>query len=93
MPEVLIVEPCIINHGDDRGGVHNDAGDVVTCNKENALKLAQMGRCLYVSREDDPDKASIYTASKEMLKAAQDMAKQRAKKTAGDPASGSEAQA
>ena len=88
MPEVLIIEPCIINHGDDRGGIHNDSGEVVVCNKENALKLAHMGRCLFVSREDDPDKAGIYTASKEMLKAAQDMAKARAKKSGGEAAAG-----
>lgn len=77
MPKVLIIEPCIINHRDDRGGVHNDAGEVVVCNQATANDLARMGRVLFLDKADDPDKRGLYTASAEMLKAAADMRKAR----------------
>lgn len=79
MPKVLITEPCLINHRDDRGGVHNDAGEIVTVAKDTAVDLARMGRVLFIDKADDPTKAGTLTASKEMLAAAADMRKAREK--------------
>lgn len=89
MPKVLITESCLINRGDDRGGVHCDAGDIVEgVPKDIAGDLARMGRALFVDSADDPTKGNTLTASKEMLKAADDMRRARAKaaKEASAPA-------
>lgn len=76
MPKQLITESCLINFGDDRGGVHCETGEIVPdVPKATAIDLARMGRTLFVDRADDPDKTGRYTASKEMLKAAADMRK------------------
>lgn len=74
----LIIEPCLINYGDDRGGVDQAAGDIVDVPKETAINLARLGRTLFVERKDDPDKTGRYTASEAMLSAAKAMT--RAKK-------------
>lgn len=75
MPKMLVIAGCLINHGDDRGGVAHAQGEIVEVNKDTADTLAKMDRALYASREDDPTKAGIHTASPDMLKAAQAMAK------------------
>jgi len=75
MPKILVIEPCLINHGDDRGGVDHAAGDMGDVPKDVAAKLVAAGRVLYVNKADDPDKHGRNTASKDMLKAAGDMAK------------------
>lgn len=79
MPKLLVIEPCIINFGDDRGGVDCAAGDIVEVQKDTAAALARVNRTLYVDKKDDPDKTGRYTASAEMLKAAEAMAKKSAK--------------
>lgn len=75
MPQVLIIESCLVNFGDDRGGVDCAVGEFVSPDKGTALTLAQAGRALYADRKDDPSKAGVHTASAEMLKAAKAMAK------------------
>jgi hypothetical protein len=75
MPKQLIVEPCLINYQDDRGGVHHDAGDFVEVPKDVALDLARAGRTLFVNRDDDPTKGGIHTASDKMVAAAEAMKK------------------
>ena len=75
MPKLLIIEPCLVNYGDDRGGVHQSAGDLVEVSKDVANALVRPGRALYVAKADDPDKGGHNTASKDMLKAAEAMAK------------------
>lgn len=77
MPKQLIIEACIINLGD--GGVPHEPGEIADIPKDTALSMARMGRTLYVDRKDDSDKSGRYTASAEMLKAAQDMAKAKSK--------------
>lgn len=79
MPKQLIIEPCIINHGDDRGGVDHAAGEIVDVPRDAAYTLAQAGRALYVDKKDDPDKSGRNTASADMLKAAADLAAAQAK--------------
>jgi hypothetical protein len=88
MPKQIVIEPCLINFGDDRGGVGHAAGEIVEVSKETAAKLAGAGRTLYVDKKDDPDKHARYTASKEMIKAAEQMAaeKARAAKANTEPA-------
>lgn len=89
MPKVLITESCLINRGDDRGGVHCEAGEIAeNVPKDTAIDLARMGRVLFVDSNDDPTKGNTLTASKEMLKAAADMRSARAKaaKEAAAPA-------
>lgn len=78
----LIIEPCIVNYGDDRGGVDQTIGDVVDVPKDVASKLASNGRALYLDKKDDPTREGRYTASKEMVKAAQDLAAAKAKAAA-----------
>ncbi len=75
MPKVLIIESCLINLGDDRGGVDHALGDIAEVTKDTAHALAHAGRVLYVDAKDDPSKAHLHTASKEMLKAAEQAAK------------------
>lgn len=80
MPKVLITESCLINRGDDRGGVHCEVGEIAeNVPKDIAVDLARMGRVLFVDSTDDPTKGNTLTASKEMLKAAADMRSARAK--------------
>lgn len=75
--KVLIIESTQVNHGDDRGGVHEEAGTVIEVNKENATRLTEAGRALFVNKSDDPFKDGRYTASKEMLTAAAELAKSK----------------
>lgn len=78
MPKVLVIEPCIINLGDDRGGVDHAVGVIAEPTKDTAWTLAQHGRALYVDPKDDPSKGNHYTASKALLKAAEAAAKAKA---------------
>lgn len=80
--KLLIIEACLVNYGDDRGGVDHAAGDVVDVPKATAATLATNGRALYINKTDDPDKAGRFTASKDMLKAAEAM--WRAKQKSGE---------
>lgn len=84
MPKQLVIESCLINFNDDRGGVDCAAGEIVEVPKATAIDLARAGRTLYVDKKDDPDKSGRHTASADMLKAAADMRKARDK--APDPA-------
>lgn len=79
MPKQLVIESCLINHGDDRGGVHHDAGEIVEVPKGTAIDLARAGRTLFVDKKEDPDKNGRHTASADMIKAAEAMHKARAK--------------
>lgn len=79
MPKQLVIESCLINHGDDRGGVHHDAGEIVEVPKGTAIDLARSGRTLFVDKKDDPDKHGRHTASAELLKAAEAAQKAKAK--------------
>lgn len=79
MPKQLIIEPCLINFGDDRGGVDCAAGDIVEVPKGTAGDLARAGRTLFVDKKDDPDKHGRFTASEAMLAAAKEMATARKK--------------
>ncbi len=75
MPKMLVIDPCIINYQDDRGGVAETAGALVEVTKDTARDLIGANRALYVNKTDDPDKHGRNTASPEMLKAAADMRK------------------
>lgn len=79
MPKQLVIESCLINHGDDRGGVHHDAGEIVEVPKGTAIDLARAGRTLYVDKKEDPDKNGRHTAGAELLKAAEAALKAKAK--------------
>jgi hypothetical protein len=82
MPKVIITEGCLVNYGDDRGGVHQDQGDLCEPAKDVALALVRVNRALYVNRSDDPDKAGANTASTELVRAAQAASKAKAKEPA-----------
>lgn len=75
MPKQIVIEPCLINYGDDRGGVDHAAGEVVEVPKDTAINLARAGRTLFVDKKDDPDKNGHYTASEAMVVAAKAMKK------------------
>lgn len=82
MPQLLILDPCLVNFSDDRGGIHHDSGDMPDVPKAAATDLVRRGRALYVNKTDDADKAGRYTASAEMVKAAKSMAAAKAKAAA-----------
>lgn len=75
MPKQLIIEPCLINFNDDKGGIAHAAGDIVDVPKATADALARTGRTLYIERKDDPDKNGVHTATPAMLTAAKEMAR------------------
>lgn len=81
--KILILDACLINFGDDRGGIHHDAGEMPEVPKAIAADLVRVNRALYCEKTDDPDKAGSNTASAEMVKAAKAMA---AAKKAAAPA-------
>lgn len=87
MPKIIIIEPCLVNYGDDRGGVHVDAGDEVDVNVDTAAMLAKLGRSLYVRKEDDPTKGQ-HTAPAELVKARRAQVTRRARQdvSGADPA-------
>lgn len=79
MPKMLIIEACLVNYGDDRGGVHECAGAQIEVGKDAATALVQAGRALYTDKKDDPNKTGANTASKEMIAAAEAAVKAAAK--------------
>lgn len=78
MPKILIIETCLVNHGDDAGGVAHEAGETIDVNKDTAIELAKYGRSLYLNKADDPTKTKLYSASADMVKAVEAAAKARA---------------
>ena len=80
--KILIIEGCLINYGDDRGGQHEESSSIVDVSKDTARKLTETGRALYVAKSDDQNKDGRFTAGKEMLAAAEALAKSRTKAAA-----------
>lgn len=76
--KIVILEATQVDYGDDRGGQHAESGEIVDVPKEQARKLTEFNRALYVSKSDDPTKAGIYTATKDMLAAAKAASEARA---------------
>lgn len=70
MPQILIIEPTIVNYGDDRGGVHADVAEIATVSKSDARALVTARRALYANRKDDPSRNGSDTASERMLEGA-----------------------
>lgn len=77
MPKQLVIEACIVNYHDDKGGQHQNVGDIISVTKQDAKDLADAGRTLYLVKAEDHTKGGLYTATNEMIKAAKDMAKAR----------------
>lgn len=75
MPKILITEACLINLKDDHGGQHFGIGSQPTVPKDIAADLVKANRALYCDKADDFDKGGRNTATKEMLKAADAIAK------------------
>lgn len=73
--KALITSACLVNFGDDKGGVHQAEGALIDAPKDQVTALVNAGRALYVNKSDDPDKAGGNTATEAMLAAAADMAK------------------
>ena len=91
MPKMLIIAATLVNYGDDRGGVHQDAGDLIDAPKDEARKLVDAKRALYLNKTDDLDKHGRNTASAKEIKAAEDLAKARAKEEAAKEEAAKEA--
>lgn len=77
--KILILSSCLVNFGDDAGGQPVEQGDMPDVPKDVAVKLIGYGRALYTDKKDDPDKAGANTASKELIKAAEAAAAEKAK--------------
>lgn len=83
--KILIIESTQVNYGDDRGGVHEDSGNLIDVPKDQARKLTEANRALYVEATDDPYKDRRFTASEDMIKAAKAMVKAKKKPAPTDP--------
>jgi hypothetical protein len=83
MPKMLVIDGCLVNYSDDRGGVAHAQGEYIDVPKDIAKVLANHSRALYVKKEDDHDKSGCFTASKRLLDAADKMNKP-AKETAAE---------
>lgn len=79
MPKILVIAACLINLGDDRGGVDHAVGEFADVPKDTARFLAENERVLYTDKKDDHTKEGRYTASDKMVKAAIAMAKEAEK--------------
>ena len=44
--KILITESCLVNFGDDRGGIHQDVGDMPDAPKEVAAGLIRSNRAI-----------------------------------------------
>ena len=75
MPKILIIESCLVDFADDAGGQHQNVGDMPTVQKDLAAELVKARRALYCDKSDDFEKSGANTASKDMLKAAEAIAK------------------
>jgi hypothetical protein len=82
MPKILITEACLVDFRDDAGGQHQGVGAMPDVPKDIAADLVRANRALYTKREDDFDKGGRNTATREMLKAADAIAKTAASETA-----------
>lgn len=67
--KMLVLETCVVNFRDDRGGVIVAAGDLVDIDTEQSAALARAGRVLYTRKSDDPTRGSL-TAPAEVVEAA-----------------------
>lgn len=77
MPKILILDPCQVNFGDERGGVHVDHAETPSVTVDTAKALVGAGRAVYVDKKDDPDKKGRDTATEAMLDAAEQVRKAR----------------
>lgn len=79
MPKMLIIAACLINYGDERGGVDHEVGDMPDVpTKATATFLADTERALYIDKRDDHNRDGRYTASEKMIAAAKALAKSKA---------------
>lgn len=65
--KVMLLEACVVNLRDDRGGQHFVQGAEVDVPKDEAVSLVRMGRAKFMSKEDDFDKSGANTMSKEEM--------------------------
>lgn len=84
--KILIIEAIQVVFNPDIGGEHVSPGEIIDVPKDQAGKLTQANRALYVNKADDSYKDGRFTAPADMLKAAEAMAKAKAKgKKAAEP--------
>lgn len=67
MPKLILLDNCVVNFRDDRGGQHHKMGDEVDVPKDEAYSLVRVGRAKFMSKSDDFDKAGTNTADKDLL--------------------------
>lgn len=80
--KILIIEAIQVVFNPDIGGEHVSPGEIIDVTKDQAGKLTQANRALYVNKADDSYKDGRFTAPADMLKAAEAMAKAKGKKAA-----------
>lgn len=84
--KILIIEAIQVVFNPDIGGEHVSPGEIIDVPKDQAGKLTQANRALYVNKADDSYKDGRFTAPADMLKAAEAMTKAKAKgKKAAEP--------
>ena len=72
--KILLLENVVVNYGDDRGGVIEAAGALVSPAAAVAHSLVNQGRALYTTKSDDPSKG-LKTAPADIVKAAESAGK------------------
>ena len=83
--KIIIIEACLVVFQVDLGGEAVESGTIVDITKEQAAKLTQANRALYVNKADDSFKDGRFTATAEMVKAAEALAKSKAKGKKAEP--------
>ena len=83
MPKMLVLETCLVNYKDDRGGIAEPAGTLPIIDAEQALALARTGRMLFTRKSDDPTKGTR-TAPPEVVEQARHQDNTQPTDTGGD---------
>ncbi|HSD36087.1 MAG TPA: hypothetical protein VLC92_01180 [Rhodocyclaceae bacterium] len=90
MAKLVLLETIVVNYGDDRGGVIESAGDLITVTKETGIELTNHGRALYTRKGDDHSKGGLLTAPADVVSAAEERASTKGKPAKGAPEQKSE---
>ena len=83
MPQMLFLESCLVRVPDQEQAITVVEGTPdVNVDKDQAISLARMGRCLYQKKADDPTKGHYSVGDESVIKLAREHAANREKEAA-----------